>query len=321
MISLRRYTANDKSQWDFFVKEAKNSTFLFLRNFMEYHQDRFTDHSLLFFNQKQKLIALLPANEFVNDNKQRTLASHQGLTYGGFILSATSTAKEVLDLMETLRHYLQKEGFERLIYKPTPTIYHRLPAQEDLYALFRNQAKLIACNLSCCVELKGLLPVCIERRRKRGFAKAKNQSYKIMECELSNFWPIMEENLKLRYKASPVHSLSEMQSLKQNFVQNIRCLGAFDKNTHLQAGVILFINPPTIHVQYGHATQQGKNDGALDFLYFNLMDMVEQEENLRYLDFGTSNEQNGYILNETLIAQKEGFGARGIVYPTYEIKI
>ena len=38
-------------------------------------------------------------------------------------------------------------------------------------------------------------------------------------------------------------------------------------------------------------------------------------------DFGISTEQGGRYLNEGLIFQKEGFGARTVVYDTYELNI
>jgi hypothetical protein len=37
-----------------------------------------------------------------------------------------------------------------------------------------------------------------------------------------------------------------------------------------------------------------------------------------YLDFGKSTETHSDILNENLIYQKEGFGARAVCYDTYE---
>ena len=58
---------------------AKNSTFLFHRDFMDYHQDRFDDYSLLIF-KKEKLIAVFPANKI-----DEILYSHQGLSYGGLV--------------------------------------------------------------------------------------------------------------------------------------------------------------------------------------------------------------------------------------------
>ena len=38
-----------------------------------------------------------------------------------------------------------------------------------------------------------------------------------------------------------------------------------------------------------------------------------------YFDFGVSTENGGGYLNEGLIFQKEGFGARSVVYDTYEM--
>ena len=56
MISICRYTQDKHTQWDDFVKVSKNGTFLFLRAYMDYHSDRFQDHSLMFYNEKNRLI-------------------------------------------------------------------------------------------------------------------------------------------------------------------------------------------------------------------------------------------------------------------------
>ena len=42
---------------------------------------------------------------------------------------------------------------------------------------------------------------------------------------------------------------------------------------------------------------------------------------MRIFDFGQSTENSGYILNENLIFQKEGFGGRGVMYNVYEYTI
>lgn len=48
MIEIHRYTAAYHRDWNDFVSESSNGTFLFLREYMEYHADRFTDYSLWF---------------------------------------------------------------------------------------------------------------------------------------------------------------------------------------------------------------------------------------------------------------------------------
>ena len=55
-LRIQRFDA-----WNTFVSKAKNATFLFHRNFMEYHKNRFQDFSLV-VQEDQKWVAVLPAN-------------------------------------------------------------------------------------------------------------------------------------------------------------------------------------------------------------------------------------------------------------------
>ena len=83
MIGIRQYQFSTKEfdEWNEFVAKSKNGTFLLDRRYMDYHQERFTDCSLMFYS-KEKLVAVLPAHR--DDD---TLYSHCGLSYGGLILS------------------------------------------------------------------------------------------------------------------------------------------------------------------------------------------------------------------------------------------
>ncbi len=318
MMNLRRFTASDQSQWDDFVAGSRNGTFLFLRGYMDYHADRFTDHSLLFFDEKQHLVALLPANEADNE-----LYSHQGLTYGGFILGVKSNAVIVMQLFDTLLNYARTRGFRKIHYKPVPTIYQMYPTEEELYALWRYGAQQECCLISTTVSLKGTMQIEVERRRRRGMNKAEEQGMIIQsEGSLDVFWPIMEQNLLETYGAAPVHTLAEMQLLQSRFPRQIRCLLVRNHRNEAVAGAVLYeANSRAVHVQYGHATPEGKNSGALDLLYLSLIDYYRQRTRVEYFDFGTSNEQRGKYLNENLIAQKAGFGGRGVAYQCYCIDL
>lgn len=219
MVSLRQYTASDAPQWNRFVEDSKNGTFLFLRGYMDYHSNRFTDHSLMFYDEKQRLIALLPANE-----KDGILYSHQGLTYGGLVISTKSRAAEVLEIFTSAKAYLKENGFKEWYYKQMPTCYHQCPSEEDEYALWRSGAKLESCLISTTIPLNGctIYPE-IERRRKRGVTKAEEAGYTIKEStDYEQFWRIMEANLMDRYSLKPVHTLQEMLLLHSRFPKNIR---------------------------------------------------------------------------------------------------
>ena len=314
MMNLRRYTASDQSAWDNFVAGSRNGTFLFLRGYMDYHADRFTDHSLLFFDDRQRLVALLPANE--SDGE---LYSHQGLTYGGFILSEKATVVSVMQLLEALIAYSRRLGFRKIHYKPMPTIYQMCPSEEDLYALWYFGAKQERCLISTAVPLRGDVQPEVERRRRRGMIKAEDLGLTIQtEASLETFWPIMEQNLYDTYKATPVHSLAEMQLLQSRFPRQIRCLLVRNHKHEAVAGAVVYeANSRAVHVQYGHATPEGKESGALDLLYLSLIDYYRSQSRIGFFDFGTSNEQQGRVLNENLIAQKTGFGGRGVAYQCY----
>ena len=134
-----RYSAGDKERWDRFVRRSKNGTFLMQRDYMDYHADRFQDCSLMIFCNR-KLTALLPGNL-----SGSCFYSHQGLTYGGMLLSPSITLQQVESVFHAALDYLQKEcSVQSIVYRAIPHIYHRYPAEEDLYVLTRLGATLVA---------------------------------------------------------------------------------------------------------------------------------------------------------------------------------
>ena len=51
--TVKKYQENDYEIWNAFIGQAKNATFLFHRDFMEYHKDRFEDFSLVIFEDEK----------------------------------------------------------------------------------------------------------------------------------------------------------------------------------------------------------------------------------------------------------------------------
>ena len=205
-IEIQQYIPALQPEWDYFIANSRNGTFLFFRNYMDYHSDRFIDNSLL-FRYKGKLIAVLPANR-----EGDVLWSHQGLTYGGLVLSSKCTADRVLNIFSLLFSWLSERGFSKLVYKCVPDIYHRYPSQEDLYALFRNNARLVARNLSTTVSIPCRIP--FSQLRRRGIKRALSCGIVVQESsDLESFWRVLSENLSDRYNRLPVHTVEEMSML------------------------------------------------------------------------------------------------------------
>lgn len=310
-IRIEKYNTEYKSVWDDFVSSSRNGTFLFYRDYMEYHSGRFQDYSLMFF-EKNKLVALLPANI-----SEQVFYSHQGLTYGGLILSEDTKTPQTIEVIDTVVKYLQESKVTKIIYKPIPHIYHRYPSEDDLYALFRNKAILISRNISSSINLSDKLGYSELRRRQ--IKKAEKQNLIVCESDsLPEFWAVLEENLKKNHQAVATHSLDEIAYLRNQFPDNIRLFCTL-KEDRVVAGCLIFETATVAHAQYISASQEGKECGALDLLFDYLIDQVFTTK--KYFDLGTSNEDNGYFLNEGLISQKEGFGARGVVYDTYQLNI
>lgn len=309
MFEIRRYADNDKNAWNAFVAQSKQGTFLFDRNYMDYHKDRFADYSLLFY-KKDKLYALLPAN--VDGD---TLWSHQGLTYGGLITDKHTTTAEVCTLFEELNAYLRGQGIRHVVYKPMPWIYQQVPAEEDLYAIFnRCHAQLMVRNVSSTIEQDRALKWRRDRHYGANNAQTKGIVVKQDDKAYAEFWKVLDDNLMATHHAKPVHTLAEISLLHGAFPDNIRLYVA-RLDDKVIGGTVLFITPQVVHAQYISATEQGKHLHAIDAIFRKVL--TEDYKDCRYFDFGTSNENRGRYLNEGLIYQKEGFGGRAVCYDWY----
>lgn len=296
-------------EWNLFVAASKNGTFLFDRRFMDYHADRFCDHSLLVYRD-QRLYALLPANQ-----KDDTLVSHGGLTYGGLVTDSRCSVKGVLDAFTAINEYLRQQGFRHVVYKAVPWIYHQLPAEEDLYALTSVcHARLTIRDISSAII--GDRKIRFSESRKSGIRKAHRQGLTVAEStDFATFWQILNENLTGKYGVRPVHSVAELELLHSRFPEHIRLYMVFDGETPV-GGTLLFLTPQVLHTQYISANAFGKQHGAIDLLFDHLINNTYKD--YPYIDFGKSTVSDSADLNEQLIFQKEGFGARAVCYDTYE---
>lgn len=312
MFKVELYNQGNKIEWDQFIDLSKNGSFLFKRDYMDYHSDRFHDFSLLIY-RKDKLYAVMPANKVAD-----VLYSHQGLTYGGVVMSSKVTTSEMLEVFPLINKFLKSNGIQKVIYKIIPYIYHNIPSQEDLYALFKIcDAKIIGRNISSTIYQSNKLK--FSELRTRGVKKAtKNNVIISFSNDYKSFWKILDENLLHKYGKAPVHSLKEIELLASRFPNNIKLFLA-TKNDIPLGGTVVYIWNNIIHTQYISANNEGKEIGALDLLFDRLIN--EEFVNFPIFDFGQSTEEMGLILNEPLIFQKEGFGGRGVLYDVYEYNI
>lgn len=310
MFEIIRYTSDRADEWNQFVSQSKNGTFLFDRNYMDYHADRFNDSSFMFYRDGL-LLAVLPAH--IDGN---TLYSHRGLTYGGLLMSSKLTIANTMILFRELNLRLAAEGVNHVVYKAIPWIYHNIAAEEDLYALYHEcGATITARDYSTCIFLAAGLRW--ERIRRRGVQRALQAGVRIrISDNYSDFWHVLTDNLTSKYGVRPVHTLDEISLLHNRFPRNIVLYQA-EYEGRVVGGVVLYVTQQVVHAQYSSATPEGKQLGAIDMIYDRIIH--EDYTDYPYFDFGRSTENaDGSGLNTSLVFQKEGFGARGLCYDIYE---
>ena len=164
IITIKKYSSNFKSSWDDFIDASKNATFLLKRDFIEYHKKRFQDYSLLFFNEKE-LVGLLPAN-IVADK----IFSHQGLSYGGLVLSPKVKFNDVFQIYNSLLKFLEENHIKKIHLKLLPEIYALVPNKEISYLLFKSNASLVRKDISSVIDYSYPLKI-DSSNRKRGIKK------------------------------------------------------------------------------------------------------------------------------------------------------
>ena len=283
--------------------------FLLERGYMDYHSDRFEDHSLV-FRRNGSIVGVLPATRHGDD-----LHSHGGLTFGGLVLSPRAGAALVLEIMDRLMLYLDQEGFRSLLYKAVPHIYHTIPAEEDLYALFRVGARLVRRDVSSTIGAGPRLAP--SKGRKSALAGARRRGIHVERSEAFDaFMGLEERELQRRHGTRPVHTGDEMARLALRYPENIALYTA-RLDGELVAGTIVYESPQVAHTQYIAASDRGREVGAMDLVLHHLL--ADVYSNKQWFDFGISTEQAGRHLNTGLIAYKESYGARATVYDFYEL--
>lgn len=311
--TIKKYNQNDYATWNDFIALAKNATFLFHRDFMEYHQDRFEDFSLLVF-EDEKLKAVLPANK-----KGNSVYSHQGLTYGGLVFSSKLKGEKVESILDEILSFLKENSIEAFHYKPIPGFYFSKGNQEIDFFLYNRGALPERKEMNMAVNLQ--LPLHVSKSKMKHFRRIENLDLDIIEEEdFQPFWDsILEPRLLEKFNAKPVHTKEEITRLKQKFPEKIRQYSVY-QNDEIIAGITIFETENVVKSQYGATSEKGEQVRALDFLFINLMHKYKRKGK-KFFDMGIVNEENEKGYHSGLLQQKEELGCAVYNQDFYKITI
>lgn len=303
--------------WDDLVAQACSGTFMHTRRFISYHGDRFSDRSLILENRRGSMVGVFPAAEDPTDPE--IIISHPGLSYGGLVNDGSLRGASMICALETIASHYKSLGYKRLRYKVVPHIYHRMPTEDDKYALFRLGARCYRADLSATVDVTSRGRVTQRRLRSRKRALSKGVSIEESWDEIADFWSILEQNLSRRHGVFPVHSLAEIQLLHDMFPDAILLITA-KIGQDLVGGTVLFSTERVLHMQYTATTALGRAAFATDPLMEKGID-IAIKRGCRYFDFGICTVDYGRSLNQDLYHFKVSFGGGGVVCDHYELNL
>ncbi|WP_299314440.1 GNAT family N-acetyltransferase [uncultured Aquimarina sp.] len=306
--TIKRYHKDDYALWNSFIDNSKNGTFLFHRDFMEYHSDRFQDFSLLIYDEK-KLIAVFPSN--VKDEK---VYSHQGLTYGGLVLGNSIGGEKIRNILLDLVYFLRSQKISNLYIKSIPIFYHQKPSNEFTFFLSDTGAELYHKDLNLAIDYS--IPASIHKSKLKHYEKRKDIGFQIEEVDnLTNFWnEVLTPRLSKKHNTKPVHTLEEIQLLKKKFPESIIQF-VISLDNKILAGITIFKTRDVVKSQYGAITDQGEKHRALDFLFISLIHRY-REEGYKFFDMGTVTDNNFGLLK-----QKEELGCEIYMQDFYRLDL
>lgn len=310
MYTVSRYDPANKLQWDSFVSASPTGHFMFRRDYMDYHSDRFEDHSLL-IHEKGKLVALLPANAVGGE-----LHSHQGLTFGGLIVGPKVLSSASVAITQAVTRHIGEAGFSRAVIKAMPAAFCETAREDLLYGLHHNGWTLFRRDLSSVIDYAANVPYRSSRRRAVQRAREAGMTIN-SQPDLAQLWAVLSEVLAERHEAAPTHNLDEITTLAERFPNNIRPL-TIEYEGRVLGGTVMFLQAQAAHTQYLCVNAEGRSFGGLDFLLDAVI--TRYREAHRWFSFGISTTEAGEVLNDSLIFHKESFGARGLVHDFYEYR-
>ncbi len=279
---------------------------------MDYHSDRFQDHSLLIFKDKI-LEAVFPANLL-----DQRVYSHQGLTFGGLICNRPMSLDNLNTIMKLVIHYYKSNKIKSLYIKLIPNFF-----DESFFRKFEKSLQYLTAenrynDRTMVVDLESYM---IHKSKLKRFRRYADYGFEIFKTtDFEPFWnTVLIPRLQSKHGVLPVHSLTEIQLLADQFPNNIFQYG-IAKDGQWLAGITLFVHDRIVKSQYGATTEAGEAVAALDFLFITLIRQYESE-GFRYFDMGSVRSDDPSGINQGLWKQKQELGCIECVQPHYELQL
>lgn len=323
MLKIEIYNQSYQKDWDDFVETSRNGTFMQQRNFLNYHPTgRFVDCSLMVYNSREKLIAVVPAAQKMAGQK-KVFSSYPGASHGGIVVDHNFSTIEAMEIVPLLAEHCRSNNFNAIEIKMVPRIYHLWPSDEIDFALRYYGFSINSFELATALPIKELAKPFdhLIESTQRNIRKAQRIGVAIEESkDLATYWDILTDNLKQKHHAQPTHTLAEILDLTNRYPQSIKLFAAFLQEQMVSGVVVFLLNSRVINCFYIANDDKYQNLRSLELLFYNLINWG-REKGYHYLDWGISTEDKGLSVNQGLFKFKEKFGGRGVLRESYYLDL
>lgn len=321
-VKVINYIDSYADHWDQFVGNSRNGTIMQERRFIGYHgATRFNDCSLMFYDMREKLLAVMPAA--VRKTEEKIFCSHPGASHGGVVVNHSFCARDALSLAQTLIENCRAGGFKAIEIKPVPRIYQQWPCDEIDFALRHCGFIPVDTELATVLPLGEITPESnfISKTAIRNARKAEKAGVKVKEAvDYAAYWGILEENLSRRHGARPTHTLGEIKELISRYPDNIKLVAAYYQERMISGVVLFLLNSRVMNCFYIAQDYNYQQIRPLNLIFYRLIDWGIKN-GYHYLDWGISTENKGRLVNHGLFRFKEEFGGRGLLRETYRLEL
>ncbi len=317
LLRVSRYSECDRDAWDAFVETSLNGVFMHSRRFLDYHPpERFQDESLCFLDQKNELVAVLPAAR-IEDAGASVLFSHPGATYGGLLFSRRRRSRNLDQIVQSFLGYATETGCAEVRMRLTEPVYSETLIENLHGSLFRHGFGIKAREQSRAIRLAGrsseqlynALDDTIRRKLRQADRAGAETVLALSPDDWAEYWELLENTLATRHATTPTHTIEEISAISELLPGRI-ALMTTRIGGELAAGVVLFfMNATTAHTMYMAMNYDLREHRPLNAALYHAM-TESAERGCAWLNLGVSTTPgtNGKELNYGLDEFKQSMG-------------
>lgn len=318
---VEKYNSSYFKKWNDFVEASLNGTIFQRLDFLDYHQNRFTEleHHCIWF-KGEAIYAVMPC--VVESIEGVKIArSPYGASFGGPVVSPKFKFKYAFELVESLINYLKEIGVSKLVLTIPPPVYYKQQSFNLDFTISRIAD-------SWTREIFNIIPLQqsvkpfdkYEGRARTTLRKIKDKFNYFPNASLNEFYPILVED-KIRHNNSkPTHTREDLTFLMKSFPDRIWFDIAVNSENSSKAGICYFkVSEKCLMTFYMCQENDSVGSDGTNFLVDKRVCWAH-DQGYQFFDFGGST--IGFeVQNAGVIAFKESFGAVAYLRDKYTIEI